>query len=80
MSRSSKKESAEAPGNRKLARKIHDDISQKLTVLGLELAVLEARLPKSNTLAPKIQQLSQITAELATSVREVIEQLSAKSK
>lgn len=80
MSRSSKKESAEAPGNKMLARKIHDDISQKLTVLGLELAVLEARLPKSNTLAPKIQQLSQITAELATSVREVIEQLSAKSK
>lgn len=62
-----------------LARKIHDDISQKLTVLGIELALLEAKLPKSNTLAPKIQQLSQLTTEIATSVREVIEHLSPKS-
>lgn len=63
-----------------LAQKIHDDIIQKLTVLGLELAFIEATLPKSNKLASKIQNLSQLHTEIATSVREVMEQLSPKSK
>ncbi|MGZ4965428.1 MAG: histidine kinase [Limisphaerales bacterium] len=80
MSRSAKQQSPAAASNHLLARKIHDDISQKLTVLGLELAVLEAKLPKTDTLAPKIQQLSQLTTEIAVSVREVIEQISAKPK
>lgn len=75
-----KQSGADAASNQLLARKIHDDISQKLTVLGLELAVLQATMPKSNTLAPKIQQLSQLTTEIALSVREVMEQLSAKPK
>jgi signal transduction histidine kinase len=61
-----------------LARKIHDDVTQKLTVLGIELAVLEAKLPKNNALAPKIQQLSKLTTEIAMSVREVMETLSSK--
>jgi signal transduction histidine kinase len=68
-------------GNPRLARKVHDDISQKLTVLGLELAVLEMKIPKSNrSLAAKVQQLSRLTTEIAMSVREVMEALSAKSK
>lgn len=63
-----------------IARKIHDDVSQKLTVLGLELAVMEATLPKNNALAPKIHQLLKLQTEIAVSVREVMEALSAKEK
>jgi signal transduction histidine kinase len=63
-----------------LARKIHDDVTQKLTVLGLELAILQAKLPKTNALAPKIHQLSQMTTEIAVSIREVMEALSPKEK
>ncbi|MDB6059355.1 MAG: hypothetical protein JWO95_3199 [Verrucomicrobiales bacterium] len=80
MIRTPKQPSADTASNQQLARKIHDDISQKLTILGLELAVLQATLSKSNTLAPKIQQLSQLTTEVAISVREVMEQLSARPK
>ncbi len=68
-------------GNPTLARKVHDDISQKLTVLGLELAVLEMKIPKANrTLSSKVKQLSQLTTEIAVSVREVMEVLSSKTK
>jgi signal transduction histidine kinase len=80
VSGSSKNQGAGTASNQQLARKIHDDISQKLTVLGLELAVLQATLPKSNALAPKIQQLSQLTTDIAICVREVMEQLSANPK
>jgi len=80
VSLATKQKRSAAPGNQLLARKVHDDISQKLTVIGLELAVLKATLPKSNKLAPKIRQLSQLTTEICISVREVMEQLSAKPK
>jgi nitrate/nitrite-specific signal transduction histidine kinase len=66
------------PRNEMVARKIHDDVTQKLTVLGIELALLEAKLPKKNALAPKIQQLSKLTTEIAMSVREVMEALTSK--
>ena len=75
-----KQSKSETPSNEMLARKIHDDVSQKLTVLGLELAVMEAKLPKDNPLAPKIQQLSKLTTEIAMSVREVMEALAPKQK
>jgi nitrate/nitrite-specific signal transduction histidine kinase len=80
VNRTRKKTTSGTRSNRLLARKVHDDISQKLTVLGLELAVLQATLPSGNKLAPKINQLSQLTTEVAKSVREVMEVLSAKNK
>lgn len=78
MSDTSKQSKPAIASNHILARKIHDDVSQKLTVLGLELAILEAKLPKNNALAPKIQQLSKLTGEIALSVREVMETLAPK--
>ena len=80
MSATRKQSSAAKPSNQMLARKIHDDVSQKLTVLGLELAVMEAKLPKNNAAAPKIQQLSKLTTEIALAVREVMEALASKPK
>jgi signal transduction histidine kinase len=80
VSRAPKQNSSATASNQLLARKVHDDISQKLTVLGLELALLTVKLPKAAQLAPKIKQLSQLTTEIAMSVREVMEELSAKPK
>jgi signal transduction histidine kinase len=80
VSRAPKQPDSATTSNQLLARKVHDDISQKLTVLGLELAVLEAKMSKTDKLAPKIKQLSQLTTEIALSVREVMEALSATPK
>jgi signal transduction histidine kinase len=78
MSNMRKQSNSATRSNATLARKIHDDVSQKLTVLGIELALMEATLPKTNALAPKIKQLSKLTTELALSVREVMEALAPK--
>jgi signal transduction histidine kinase len=80
VKRARKQRQSAAPSNQKLARKVHDDISQRVTMLGIELALLEAKPPKANAIAPKIQQLSKLTSEIALAVREVMEALSAKSK
>ena len=78
VSSTRKQSNSSTLSNETLARKIHDDVSQKLTVIGLELAVMQAKLPNDNALAPKIQQLSKLTTEIAISVREVMEALSPK--
>lgn len=80
MSRAAKQSSSATTSNQLLARKIHDDISQKLTVLGLELALLTVKLPKDHELAPKMKQLSQLHTEIAMSLREVMEELSGNQK
>jgi signal transduction histidine kinase len=80
MSSARKQSKSATPGNQMLARKIHDDVSQKLTVLNIELALMAMTLPKKNALSPKIQELSQLTTEIALSVREVMEALSLKRK
>jgi signal transduction histidine kinase len=80
MSTAPNQSNAAPMSNEALARKIHDDVSQKLTVLGLQLAVMEATTDKSNPLAPKITELSKLTTEVALAVREVMEALSPKRK
>lgn len=59
---------------RELARKIHNELSQKATVLGLELSLLgmdsEATLFKE-----KIAKLSALAAELSASIRDITNQV-----
>jgi signal transduction histidine kinase len=69
--------SSERERNQLLARKVHDDISQKLTIVGLELALLQIK--KANTdpeLAAKLEHLANLTHEIGLAVRNIIETLS----
>ncbi|MFN7140696.1 MAG: sensor histidine kinase [Limisphaerales bacterium] len=61
-----------------LARLVHDDISQRLTALTLELALLQRRLGNSHEEGEKIAQLISQTTDINKAVRKLTNQLRPK--
>jgi len=68
--------------NTRLARKIHDEVSQQLTVLSFELALLhglKAKKKKSPVLpAAKLQELTLLVQKIQQTVREISDELRPK--
>jgi two-component system sensor histidine kinase UhpB len=62
----------------RFARTLHDDLSQKLTALLIELSLLEAALPVNSTEAQKVASLSEIVSSVSQSVRRLTNDLRLK--
>lgn len=67
----------------RLAKELHDDFIQKLTVMTLELSLLESRLAKKRVIrrrdaAPKLQELSGLVDEMITGLRRIKSEMRPK--
>lgn len=61
----------------RLAREIHDDVSQQLTALTIELSLLERRLGK-NKEAAKVHELLELVGSVSRSVKRTMNDLRPK--
>src|SRR5437016_7982633 len=73
-----KVESAHDTEKARFARTLHDDLSQKLTVLLIELSLLEKAFPEGTSEANKITELSNLVSSISQSVRQMTNELRLK--
>ena len=66
---------AQEQERRRIARELHDDIGQRLSLLAIELAQLQQRLPNPSELPGRLAGLRSRTSEVATDVQSLSHQL-----
>ncbi|MHC4131225.1 MAG: MEDS domain-containing protein [Planctomycetota bacterium] len=61
---------------RRLARELHDDLTQRLAILAIDIGKLEGQLKSdTNTFAPKLKDIKQRIIDLSANVHDISRQL-----
>jgi signal transduction histidine kinase len=66
---------AQEAERKRIARDLHDDLSQKLTLLSLDIGQLVQHAPASDDLAASVQRVSERASEIAANVHSLSYQL-----
>lgn len=62
----------------RMAREIHDDVSQKLTALSIEISLLQKRLGTTHPETAKLGEILELVSHIGASVRETMNELRPK--
>lgn len=66
---------AQEEERRRIARELHDDVSQELAALSISLSNIKLRLPRSDALWDQVAQIQERAKEIAGSIRKLSHQL-----